>query len=147
LALAKLDQQDSIPAILPLLRDDSEELRAFSAVALGQLSALDAADEIQQLLKDPVPQVRSFAIEGLAELGHQEALTDIEPLLKDRDWRVRASAIYGVQRLQGKSPSIRLQLGKLRSDAHEEVRKAAENVFKTLPSGKDPQLPQKEGIR
>jgi len=70
-------------------------------------------------------------------------LTDIEPLLQDEDWRVRASAIYGVQRLRGFSPSIRLQLEKLRADDHEDVRKAAKNVLRALPSGKDPQLPQK----
>ncbi len=66
-----------VPTLLDTMRDESHELRARCAWALGEMQDSRAFDPLLGLLADPEPAVRIEGIRALGKLGNPQA---IQPL-------------------------------------------------------------------
>jgi quinoprotein glucose dehydrogenase len=108
--LGQLGEEGSL---LPLLKDETPEVRAQAARVLGAHPPARSAPGLIELLKDPSPRVRFFAGLALGKMGRKEA---VEPLLEmvrendDRDPFLRHSAVMGLAGSAG-AEDLRRALG------------------------------------
>jgi HEAT repeat protein len=63
--LAKTGKPADIPALTPLLKDESEKVRREVVTALASIHAAESLDPLIEATKDVSPDVRILAIEGL----------------------------------------------------------------------------------
>jgi HEAT repeat protein len=88
--------------IVPLLKDEYEDVRWSAAYALGEMKATEYAKEIVPLLKDEDENVRGRAADALGEMKATEYAKEIVPLLKDKDAHVRGWAAIALAELGAK---------------------------------------------
>ena len=82
LAVGRLQDSLSVPALLPLLSDKASNVRQETAFALGQIGHKSARVALEKALNDPDALVRENAIEALGKLGDKAATARLAPLLK-----------------------------------------------------------------
>lgn len=100
-SLAVLGFADAAKTLLPLLSDNSAEIRWTAAAMLGLLKAKDAVAPLRGLLTDGNGEVRKQAVLSLAYLDAVEAGTAIARLAQeDASEKVRLAATYAVQLLK-----------------------------------------------
>jgi HEAT repeat protein len=84
------------------LRDSSEEVRQYAALALGRSGGDAALDTLELLLKDKSPIVRRSALEALGSIGNEKALTLVETKMNDPDPNVRQASRYAQNLIKGR---------------------------------------------
>ena len=82
LAVGRLQDSLSVPALLPLLSDKVASVRAEAAFALGQIGHKSAREALEKALADPDAGVKDDAAEALGKLGDKAATAKLLPLLK-----------------------------------------------------------------
>ena len=86
---------ETVPALLPLLRDPDERVRQAAVEALGQIGSAQATEVVPALLPllhDFDERVRQAAVKVLGQIGSAQAADVVPallPLLHDSDERVR----------------------------------------------------------
>lgn len=93
-----------LAALVGLLDDSDDEVRAQAAKTLGELAHVPAAGKLMELLKDASDRVRYFAAISLGKTADEAALAPLLELLaanSDRDPALRHAAILGIARIGG----------------------------------------------
>lgn len=98
-----LAEDEEIPAILPALQDDDENVRGEALAALQNISSGNPpVDEIADMAgRDPNPRLRMQALEALVEFEGSRAEPYIQEALQDTDPKVRSNA-KGLMELNAK---------------------------------------------
>ncbi len=112
----------ALDAVLPLLDDESAEVRAQSAKVLGEARAARAAARLVKLLGDDQPRVRFFAAQALGKAGGPGAVAGLVGMLRknnDSDPYLRHAGVLALARLAGDR-----QLSEYERDASPAVRRA-----------------------
>ncbi|MBN1504288.1 MAG: HEAT repeat domain-containing protein [Candidatus Eisenbacteria bacterium] len=79
LALGRLQDSTSVPALGGLIGDPSDEVRANAAFALGQMYSVSAAAHLTTLAADRSGAVKSAAVEALGKTRSRDA---VRPLIR-----------------------------------------------------------------
>jgi HEAT repeat protein len=82
LAVGRLQDSLSLPALLPLLSDRIPNVRAEAAFALGQVGHKSAREALERALGDDDAFVKDNAAEALGKLGDKAATAKLLPLLR-----------------------------------------------------------------
>jgi HEAT repeat protein/cyclophilin family peptidyl-prolyl cis-trans isomerase len=82
LAVGRLQDTLSVPALLPLLSDRVADVRAEAAFALGQIGHRSARAALEKALADPDGDVKDNAVEALGKLGDKVATAKLLPVLR-----------------------------------------------------------------
>ena len=76
-----------IPFLLPLLKDDEDEVRSAACVAIAKFRDPSTFDDITNvLLDDPMIEVRQSAARALGETKHPAAIPFLMEALRDSSW-------------------------------------------------------------
>ncbi len=142
-ALGNLKSRAAIPFVLPLLRAESEDLRANAVRTLGELGAREETGRIAGFLGDQSFHVREAAVEALRRLGAREAVPELRRLLREEKiGKEHAVGLFVETDAREAIPEIRALLAKKCEggcsdvvDALREfgVREAAAEVARHLP--------------
>jgi cyclophilin family peptidyl-prolyl cis-trans isomerase/HEAT repeat protein len=81
LAVGRLQDTLSLPALLPMLADRDHNVRAEVAFALGQIGHKSAREALEKALTDQDLFVQDLAIEALGKLGDKAATAKLLPFL------------------------------------------------------------------
>lgn len=110
----------SIAALLPLLDDADDEVRAQAAKMLGDARAVAAANKLIACLSDKNARVQFFAAQSLGKLAHGSAILPLLKLLEDnadKDPVLRHAAVMGLVGSAGGAPSLLVPFSKYPSPA------------------------------
>lgn len=99
LAVGRLQDSTTVPALLPLLRDRAPEVRREAAFALGQIAWKGARAPLERALADADAEVVDLAIEALGKLGDKAATPRVVKFLDSRRAAQRAHAAVALWRL------------------------------------------------
>jgi cyclophilin family peptidyl-prolyl cis-trans isomerase/HEAT repeat protein len=99
LAVGRLQDSTSVPALLPLLADANAAVRREAAFALGQVGRPEARGALTAALADRDSDVVDLALESLGKLGDRAATAAVVPLLGSRSARLRGDAAVALWRL------------------------------------------------
>jgi HEAT repeat protein len=121
-ALAALGEPTLLP-LLAALDDEDDNVRHWSAVALGKLTDPRAVEPLLHALQDEKSLVRAVAAEALGQIGESRAIDPLVALLKDEDHYVRLRTCYALGDIGGVSVFDPLVRGL--SDLEPDVRSAA----------------------
>jgi HEAT repeat protein len=102
---------ETLPLVVPLLRDKNEDVRydAAECVGLLQKDTRTVYPALRSLLSDKRALVRTQAVESLALIGDEGALPGIARLLSDRDPIVRSYAATAIADLNGSAYTRQIQ--------------------------------------
>jgi HEAT repeat protein len=95
LTLSRFPYPSVVEALLPFLKDESEEIRMRAGRILRALRLPAAAPPLLGLLDDPDDQVKAVAIGGLATLRHPPAVEAIGRCLKNHVLELEALQALG----------------------------------------------------
>ncbi len=94
LAVGRLQDSTSAPALVPLLRDPDPGVRREAAFALGQIGWKGARIALEAALGDGDPGTVELAIEALGKLGERASTAKVMPFLDaDRPAQREAAAV------------------------------------------------------
>jgi HEAT repeat protein len=99
-ALANLESEQAIPALLQALEHQDFEVRKRAVKALGGLRSEQAVPALLKGLKDQDSMVRRTAVEALGKLKSEQAVPALLKGLKDQNSQVRLSAVEALGRLR-----------------------------------------------
>lgn len=97
LALADLDADEALPALIEAVDDDEASVRELAVTALGEIGDPRAHDRVQRALRDPLPEVRFQAIVAFPRIARAAGAADeiwgaLSIGLEDDDALVRGRA-------------------------------------------------------
>ncbi len=99
LAVGRLQDSTSVPALTPLLRDPSAEVRREAAFALGQIGRREAGEALAAALADADSDVVDLALEAIGKLGDRAATPRVAAFLDAPAPRLRGDAAVALWRL------------------------------------------------
>src|SRR5882762_1681505 len=99
LAVGRLQDSTSVPALKPLLADSSMEVRRQAVFALGQIGHRSARAALDPLVFATDPELRRLTLEALGKLGDRAATPRVVRGLDDHEPAVRAAAAVALWRL------------------------------------------------
>jgi hypothetical protein len=102
--------KDAIPDLAKALRDEDEEVRHYSASALGNIGAL-AVGELRKALADPNTNARISAARAIATVGPaaKDAIPDLRKALADPEPAVREAAEKAIKHIEQGAPTATLE--------------------------------------
>ena len=111
--ISQFARQDAQNArmLVPLLRDDDQEIRAQAAKWLGDVRYKQAGEALIPLLKDESARARFFAAEALGRIRHEPAVQPIIDLLRannDEDAYIRHAGSLSLARIGKAEPILAL---------------------------------------
>lgn len=123
---------DTRDRVLPLveraLSDDTAQVRAAAAVALGELGSGCALPRLLVAIDDPHPHVRQMALNALGEIGDPRAAARLARALADERPEVRYQAVIAYPRVEADAEVIDAALVRATDDADPSVRYIALRV-------------------
>ena len=88
------------PAVEPLLKDASPEVRAEAARLIGEYRSIDGSPPLGRLLlDDPSAEVRLASAHALGDIQDPRSRSSLEAALGDRDPAVRAKARWALRQI------------------------------------------------
>jgi HEAT repeat protein len=96
--LAHLNDPEAIPHLMPLLEDDSKEIRGQAVLALGRLKADAAAPKLVGLLKS---ELRDEAARALSNIQAESAIPDLVEMVRSADEPVRTASQEILKKYRG----------------------------------------------
>lgn len=81
--LGFLKAREAVPALVPLLKSERYDLRAYAAQSLGMIGAREETARIVPLLGDWSAIAREGGVEALRRLGAREAVPEVRRLLRE----------------------------------------------------------------
>jgi len=133
--LARLEEMTYAQALLPLLTDQDDEIRAQAAKWLGDIRYQEAAQALLPLLEDEYPRARFFAAEALGRIAHAEAVVPLIGLLEandDQDAYLRHAASLALARIAEAAPAQTEQIVALHAHPSRAVRMGAVLALRRL---------------
>lgn len=118
--------------LLPLLRDNSAEIRRTALLAIGSHKDMLSEEDLLPLLHDEDAEVRRLCEAALRSRGLQESHILLGRLISDPDPRARLQIVLHLPQATDIDPAIWLQ--RLSQDASPTVRAAAARLASTYPS-------------
>jgi HEAT repeat protein len=126
---ASMKQDELMPKVQRLLKDDYVPVRYAAALAVGDMRYNSAVDTLKLLLRDPDSSVRLSAAYALGKLGQMESLSYICRGIRSSDQVVRANAVVILGKSGDKRALDFLHEAKNASDSDDKVRfQAAEAI-------------------
>ena len=123
LAVGRLQDSTSVPALLPLLADKVASVRREAAFALGQVGHASARVALEKALGDPDAATADDAAEALGKLGDKAATPKLLPLLRSGSstrkqrtcealWRLADTSAAGalIAAIRDKDPAVRWRM-------------------------------------
>src|SRR5262249_15439741 len=123
LAVGRLQDSTSVPALLPLLGDKVASVRREAAFALGQVGQPSARAALEKALDDPDAATADNAAEALGKLGDKAATPKLLPLLRSGSstrkqrtceslWRLADTSAAGalIAGVHDKDPAVRWRM-------------------------------------
>ena len=132
LAVGRLQDSTSVPAVKPLLKDPDARVRREAAFALGQIGQHSARAALEEALGDRDPEVVDLSLEALGKLGDKAATPRVTALLGSRDPLLRGDAAIALWRLADASA-----LGSLLAHLGEPVADVRWKILYALEKQKD----------
>jgi HEAT repeat protein len=121
--LGEIRDLEALPTLIDVLgRDESLNLRAQAAAAIGKLGGPAAQTALLEGLEDPAWQVRGQAAKALGRIGHPGAAHALAVTMPDSSWWVRVNCAEALARL---GPDGRYQLENLLDHPDRYVRDQA----------------------
>ena len=120
----------ALPAVLWCTRDQSKEVQAEAARALGALGGPGATARLTEMLNSPSEVVRTSVVDALANRRHMEGLWRAR---KDRSWRVRKRVVAGLGRCG--MDAVRDKLARCLDDRSLYVQLEVVDVARRAPIG------------
>lgn len=100
--LGEVRAQRAYPAVVRLLDDPEDEVRAKAATALGRIGDRRAVGYLMDhLLSDPAPFVRARISAALGQLGGPEVIERLVRALGDQAWWVRMRTVEALEHVGG----------------------------------------------
>jgi cyclophilin family peptidyl-prolyl cis-trans isomerase/HEAT repeat protein len=99
LAVGRLQDSTSVPALLPLLDDADPGVRRETVFALGQIGHRSAREALEKQLDPKDTELRMLAVEALGKLLDKAATRTVVRALDDSQPAVRAAAAVALWRL------------------------------------------------
>jgi cyclophilin family peptidyl-prolyl cis-trans isomerase/HEAT repeat protein len=99
LAVGRLQDSTTVPALLPLLEDPTPDVRREAAFALGQIGHRSARLPLERKLTDGDAETVDLAIEALGKLGDKASTAAVTPFLRSPSPRLRGEAAVALWRL------------------------------------------------
>src|SRR5689334_8020756 len=99
---------ESLPILVELTRDADNEVRMYSALALGDLNDPSATSALRALLDDPDLNVRYHAIESLAKLNAADAVDDLAAIAESGEFFLGFAAIDAIAAIGEPRVALRL---------------------------------------
>ncbi len=115
--------EEGVPFLLDLLKDNSAHVREASAVALGKIKSVQTISPLMVLLKDSYPEVQEAAVRSLLEMKHSIPCDDLKLALQHKSPYFRANAAQILGEI-GSDDAIS-DIAFLLKDSDEDVRRAA----------------------
>lgn len=100
LALMKISDRRTVPALLVALRDPDLNVRAWAGHALGRIKADVSVPKVALLLDDPDPKVRFTTAQALGVIGGDDTIAPLIKAANDADAEVRKIALQMLARSQ-----------------------------------------------
>lgn len=98
--LGEVRAQRAFPALVRLLNDPEDEVRAKAATALGRLGDRRAVGYLlEHLVTDPAPFVRARIAASLGQFGGPEVTDRLVRALGDRAWWVRMRSVQALEQI------------------------------------------------
>jgi len=98
-ALGKIGEERAAEIIIPLLKDDDQEIREAAIEVLGKLKSRDSVPFLIAIL--PKKETRLTTIWALGNIGDKTAIPVLATLLKSDDKFVRYNASRSLQKIGG----------------------------------------------
>ena len=122
IALGQSECEGAIEALLSLVDDENEEVRAFAIEALGRRQVKEAMSSIRQAFHhSSTALVREAAVSALGRFDDESAVEILSTGLEDRAFRVRARSIESLVRLRIPDSSLFQYIVPLVQDPEEMV--------------------------
>jgi HEAT repeat protein len=120
----------TIPALMPMLKDPNDWVRAQAAVILGDFQVITVVPILITMLADKNERVRNRSADALGKMGDRSVIPALVKLLLDPIDRVRRSAIEALMHLKATEaiPNLIMML----SDRHQNVRRNAAYALEKL---------------
>lgn len=90
--------EPAVPALIEVLRAESNYLRGYAVIALRQIG-FKAIDAVVEVLQDENAQVRYRAAKVLGLIGHSRAVRSLKRLLADSDPLVQHAAYMALRHI------------------------------------------------
>ena len=129
--------QRGIAVLIPLLHDQSPELRRTAAESLGKIGDRSTATALLPLLTDPAPPVRTAAAQALGRIADptdEAVIMALTRALQDSSHRVKQVAALAIAEIEPSARQLRAVADLLRSP-HVEVRRAAVRALLVAETG------------
>jgi hypothetical protein len=98
--LGEIRDSGALPVLIDILaHDESLNLRAQAAAAIGKLGGPQAQRALLEALGDPAWQVRGQAAKALGRIGHPGAAHTLALAMPDSSWWVRVNCAEALARL------------------------------------------------
>ncbi len=133
LAIGRIQDSTSVPAVLPLLNDASVEVRREAVFALGQIGHRSARAALEARLGEPDAETSRLAIEALGKLGDKAATPKLAEMLRNKDPLRRAEAAVALWRLAD-STALDPLLRAAHDDSDPEVRWRVLYALEKIPA-------------
>lgn len=124
--------ESKLAAIIDLLQDENEQIRAQTAKVIGDAHYAPAFDQLIRQLNDKSPVVQFFAAQALGKLGNAAAFDPLVALLekiKAEDTHMRHAIVFALSQLDQAQ-----RLASLKSHASVQVRLGATVALRTMKS-------------
>lgn len=129
--------QRGIAVLIPLLHDQSPELRRTAAESLGKIGDRSTATALLPLLTDPTPPVRTAAAQALGRIADptdEAVIMALTRALQDSSHRVKQVAALAIAEIEPSARQLRAVADLLRSP-HVQVRRAAVRALLVAETG------------
>jgi HEAT repeat protein len=120
------------PAVEPLIKalgDEDDDVRKFTAEALGEIGDAQAVEPLIKALEDDSWDVRKFATEALGEIGNARAVEPLIEVLGDEDYDVRCHSAEVLGNI-GDARAVEPLIKALEDDGYGVAKAAAEALEK-----------------
>ena len=102
-ALGKINDPQTYPGIVNMLKDEAEGVRIMAAQVSAMLKLSEAIPLIAKNTNDGVGAVRRISAQALGELGDISVMADLQKLLTDKDQSVVIAARNAIDHINSKS--------------------------------------------
>ena len=126
-----------IAVLMPLLRDETPEVRRSAAESLGKIGDRSTATALLPLLTDPTPSVRAAAAQALGRMANpmdEAVITALTRALQDPSDRVKQVAALAIGEIEPSAAQLRPVAGLLRA-RDVQVRRAAVRALLLVETG------------
>jgi len=117
-------KEEAKPILLQAIKDEIEDIRAWSADCLAHYKDKDVVNILIQTLKDESEVVRSWAIVSLGEIGDEESVKPLEEILDKETRDLKKLIIESLYKISGEK-AIKALVRIALTDYEEEIRELA----------------------